>query len=267
MQSAATRSIAFLALIGTACGASARSSTPWDGGYIGLDLGDASRSSCYDWSLTSARIGFSNPGEFNNSGCSSGGSLVGGLKLGDNFQYKRFVWGVEADLDYWKAGTFRETVNQSGSGDVPAGTYAFTSRRNPDAFLYVGPRIGYGGDTWFPYVTVGGLLPIGPATSELFYTAPDAKTASASFGAARTFSSAGWAAGGGFELGLNSAWSISAEYLHANLGHGSESTTACAGVPAACAAFAAISLDSSHGALTSSIFRIGVVYYFDYWNI
>jgi opacity protein-like surface antigen len=265
MQSTSTRSIVFLALIGTACGASARSSAPWDGGYIGFDLGDASRSSCYDWSLTATKIGFSNPGQFNDAGCSSGGSFVGGLKLGDNFQYKRFVWGVEADLDYWKAGTVRAAVTQSG--DVPAGKYTFTSRQNPDAFLLVGPRIGYGGDTWLPYVTVGGLLPIGPSTNELFYTALGAKTASASFGAAKTFSSAGWAAGGGFELGLNSAWSISAEYLRANLGHGSETTTACAGVPAACAAFAAISLDSTRGALKSNIFRIGVVYYFDYWNI
>jgi hypothetical protein len=68
------------------------------------------------------------------------------------------------------------------------------------------------------------------------------------------------------EIGLNGAWSISAEYLHMNLGKGSSSTTTCAGAASACAAFAGISLDNTHNAFTANIFRIGVNYWFNYWD-
>jgi opacity protein-like surface antigen len=114
---------------------------------------------------------------------------------------------------------------------------------------------------------VGGILPLGPRNNDLFYTAPGAAPSTASFGAGKSYSAAGWAAGGGFELGLNGAWSISAEYLHANLGKGSDSAAACQGSASACAAFSGISLESVHGALTTNIFRVGVIYYFDYWDL
>ncbi len=54
----------------------------------------------------------------------------------------------------------------------------------------------------------------------------------ASFGEGKNFASTGWAAGGGAEIGLNGAWSITAEYLHVSLGKGSSSTAACAGTAA-----------------------------------
>jgi opacity protein-like surface antigen len=257
--------VALVALAAIAGSASARSGAPWDGNYVGFDIGDGSRSSCSDWALKGPGISAGTAGAFNNSTCLSGGSGIGGLRVGDNFQYKRFVWGLDADFDYWSAGTLRQTVTYAGS--VPSGKYAYVSRENPDAFLLVGPRIGYGGDTWFPYLTVGGLLAAGPRTSEVTYTATGAKTPSASFDAAKSFASTGWAAGGGVEIGLNGAWSISAEYLHATFGKGSNASTDCTGTSAACAAFSAISLDSTHGAFSSTIFRVGVIYYFDYWNI
>jgi outer membrane immunogenic protein len=261
-----TRLLALLALTaGVWAPAYARSGAPWDGGYVGFDLGDASKSSCSDWSLTGTTLTHSTSAELSQTSCSSGGAFVGGGRVGENFQYQRFVWGLEADLDYWDAKTVKQTVTYTS--EAPSGKYTFTSRPNPDAFLLIGPRVGYGGDTWFPYVTVAGILPLGPRNNELFYTAPGATLSTASFGAGKSYSSTGWAAGGGFELGLNGAWSISAEYLHANLGKGSDTATVCQGSASACAAFSGISLDSTRGGLTTNIFRVGVIYYFDYWDL
>jgi opacity protein-like surface antigen len=80
----------------------------------------------------------------------------------------------------------------------------------------------------------------------------------------KNFTSTGWVAGGGVELVLSGPWSISAEYLHANLGKGSNSTTTCTGTASACAAFSGVSLDSTHNSFTADMFRIGINYWFWY---
>jgi hypothetical protein len=166
--------VALTALAGVA---TARGNAPWDGGYLGFDAGDGSSSACTEWTLTGVAADPANTGPFNSSNCSKKDGLVAGLKGGENFQYKRLVWGIGADLDYWGS----KTTNQS--------------------FTYAG------------------------------------------------------------------AWSISAEYLRANLGKGSDSTAACAGTATVCAGFSGLSLDGTHGGFSSNIVRVGVVYYFGYWDI
>jgi opacity protein-like surface antigen len=198
--------------------------------------------------------------------CSKKGALVGGLKFGENFQYKRLFWGVGADLDYWGSKTTNQSFTFAGAAPPP-GKYTFSNSQNPREFAVVGPRIGYAGDTWLPYVLVGGILGAGGHDGELFYSASGSTKTTASFSGGKDFSTAGWAAGGGFELGLNGAWSISAEYLHANLGKGSDSSAVCSGAARACAAFSGLSLESTHGSFSANIFRVGIVYYFSYWDI
>jgi hypothetical protein len=56
------------------------------------------------------------------------------------------------------------------------------------------------------------------------------------------------------------------DYLRANFGKGSNSIATCSGSASACAAFSGISLDSSHSTVTANIFRIGVNYWFGYWE-
>jgi len=70
----------------------------------------------------------------------------------------------------------------------------------------------------------------------------------------------------GAEWGLNGPWSITAEYLHANLGKGSHSTTTCSGAAPVCAAFAGISLEGIHNGFSSNSFRVGINYWFGYWE-
>lgn len=257
--------IVVLALTSIAAPASARTDLPWDGGYLGVNLGDASSSACNSWALSGAMITGAVAPEFSNRDCSTGGALVGGLQIGENFQYKRLVLGLGADLDFWSAKNLHQSLLYSGQAP-PAGTYAFSSRQGPRGFAVIGPRIGYAGDTWLPYMKAGTILAIGSHDNTLFYAPLGTTKTSASFSGGKQYATVGWAAGGGFELGLNGAWSITAEYLHVSLGKGSSASTNCNGSVANCAAFAGLTFDTSHEGFSANIFRIGLTYWFGYWS-
>src|SRR6185312_9185272 len=112
----------------------------------------------------------------------------------------------------------------------------FSGKPSPSDFAIIGSRIGYGGDTWLPYVRAGAIIAIGSHDSALSYTPTGAAKPSNSFDGGSSFATVGWVSGAGFELGLNGAWSITAEYLHANLGRGSSSRVNCSGSTSTCAA-------------------------------
>jgi opacity protein-like surface antigen len=260
-----SRFIVLLALAAIAGVASARSDIPWDGLYIGANAGEASSSTCNSWALTGAMLNPSIASEFNNRDCSKSSALVGGVQIGENFQYRRLVLGVGADIDYWSAKNFNQSLKNPGAVP-PSGTYAFSGKLSPSGFAVIGPRIGYAGDTWLPYLRVGTILTAGSHNSTLFYTPTGATKSTASFSGGKDVSTAGWVAGGGFELGLNGAWSITAEFLHANLGKGSNSTATCNGSVAVCAPFSGISFDNIHEGFSANIVRVGITYWFGYWE-
>ena len=253
--------LAFSALVRIA---SARTDLPWDGVYFGGHVGDALGSACNGWALTGGvlpEVG----SDFDHQGCSTSGTLLGGLLFGENFQSGRLVWGIGADLDYSRASTLTQSLKYSGSAPPPPGMYAFSSKQSPSGFAVIGSRIGYGGDTWLPFIRAGAVIAIGSQDGTLFYTPLGARKPSNSFDGGPTFSTIGWVSGAGFELGLNGAWSITAEYLHADFGKGSRSKMNCSGSDSTCAAFAGITLDSGRGSYSANIIRFGVTYWFDYW--
>jgi opacity protein-like surface antigen len=262
MTTAAACSAVCLAAAAIANVASARSDIPWDGVFLGANAGEASGNSCNRWALTGATITPAAAFEFQD--CSSSRALVGGVRIGENYQYKRLVVGVDADLDFWGGRKFIQTVKTSGVVPSP-GTYVFSGKSSPNGFAVIGPRVGYAGDTWLPYIQVGTIIAAGSHNSTLFYTPAGAKNPTASFAGAKNFSTAGWVAGGGFELGLNGAWSITAEYLHSNFGKGSNSTTNCGGSAPACAAFAGVSFSNTHQGFSANMVRVGITYWFAYW--
>jgi outer membrane immunogenic protein len=241
----------------------AEGSNVWDGVYAGANLGGASNSACSEWGLPGSG-GAAAAGTFGNQACASGNSVIGGAQIGDNFQYGHLFWGLEAALDY------RSPKSASGSlayaGTTPAsGTYTFASKLSPTDLLLVAPRLGYAGAQWLPYIKAGGLIASGSHYSAVAYTPSGATAPTVSFNGTRSFSSFGWAAGGGIEWGLNGPWSMGFEYLHTSLGGASSSAAACAGTAAACEPFASLRLENSHNGFTSNMFRIGVSYYFSYW--
>jgi opacity protein-like surface antigen len=265
MTTLSGRSATLLALAAIESVASAKSDIPWDGFYVGVNAGEASSSTCNRWALNGATINPVIAYEFNNRDCSNGSAIVGGVRIGENFQYKRLVWGVGADLDYWHAKDFNQSLKYSGAVPSP-GTYTFSDKLSPSGFAVIGPRIGYAGDTWLPYVQVGTIITAGPHNSTLFYAPTGAKKPTASFSGGKDSSSTGWVAGGGFELGLNGAWSITAEYLHSNFGKGSNSSSACNGSVPTCAAFSGISFNNAHEGLSANMVRVGVTHWFGYWE-
>ena len=233
----------------------------WDGFYLGASLGGENSNVCSTSTLTGLSI---DPTTTTFSRCSSGG-VMGGLQFGETFQMKRLVLGLGADLVFSEAKSNSSTMSLTGVVPPP-GTYSLSGKTGPKDFAIIGGRVGYGGNLVFPYVRAGAVITTGSQSSTLAYIPPGATAPTASFGAGKNFNSTGWAAGAGAEIGLNGAWSISAEYLHMSLGQGSSATTTCAGAAGACSPFAGVSLDTARNGFTANVFRIGINYWFNYWD-
>jgi outer membrane immunogenic protein len=258
-------SIMVLTLVGLlSATALAQSDNPWAGPYLGANLGAAHSSACVTASLQGATVDSSNLATLSNRYCPSG-DFIGGVQIGENFQIKRFVWGIGADLDYWSAKDVQQSWKYTGVS-APPGTYSFSGKLAPSGFGIIGPRIGYAGNLMLPYLRAGAAVAIGSHDSTLIYTPPAAAKPTASFSAGPNFATTGWAAGAGTEIGLNGAWSITAEYLRISLGKASRSSAICNGTPADCAAFAGTSLDSNHSVFSANTFRVGFNYWFRYWE-
>jgi outer membrane immunogenic protein len=257
------RPLAFLAAsILVARVASAQSSTPWDGFYLGANVGSMSSKVCGSSTLRGAAI---DPALDTTFTSCSGSGLAGGLQFGENFQINRLVLGIGADLLVSGSKDANSTLQFTGQAPPP-GTYSFSGKLSANDLAILGGRIGYGGSLIFPYLRAGGVVTSGSKSSTASYTPIGATAPVASFDGGKNFNSTGWAAGAGAEIGLNGAWSISAEYLHVSLGKGSSSATTCAGTASACAAFVGVTLDNSHSAFTANIIRIGINYWFNYWD-
>jgi outer membrane immunogenic protein len=233
----------------------------WDGLYLGPQLGSSTNTGCSQW--TSVGTGLDVSGQMASRVCGTG-SFVGGLQVGENFQYKHVFWGLAADLDFTTAKTSGRPWF-SGGTPAPAGTYFTSERLGPNGFLVLAPRVGYAGGEWAPYLRAGALIAPGGRDSTLTYTPPGTTQPTAAFKGGKGFNAIGPVAGGGIEWGLNGPWSIGLEYMHASLGKGTNSTATCTGTSAACAGLAGISFQNSHNAFTLNTFRLTANYYFSYW--
>lgn len=259
-----SRSIALLASAALAGAASAQSDNPWNGGYAGFNVGEAHHNSCVSGTLSGASIDPATAAAFASQICPGGGSFVGGLQIGDDFQYKKLVLGVGLDLDTSRAKNQSQSLKYAGAAPPP-GTYNFSGKLDPNGFAVFSARIGYSSLQWMPYLKVGALVAAGAHDSTFSYTPTGAIKPLASFNGGKSFSSTGWVAGAGVEYGLNGPWSITAEYLSENLGQGSNSSATCSGPAGACTGFSGIAFDTSHGGFKANIIRIGINYWFGYW--
>jgi outer membrane immunogenic protein len=263
MMKLASSSAALLGLASMAGVAFGQSDNSWDGFYAGVNLGAGANTTCSSWALNGAAIDPTIAAEFSNRTCPNSDTFVGGFQIGDGFQYKRLVWSIGADFDTWSAKDYDRSLKYTGSAS-PQGAYVFSGKLNPSGFGIIGPRIGYAGNHWLPYLRVGTIIAGGSHNSTLSYTPSGTTKPTASFSGGKNFTSVGWVAGGGVELVLTGPWSISAEFLQANLGKGSNSITSCTGSASACGTFSGVSLDSTHNSFTANIFRIGINYWFGY---
>lgn len=253
-------------LLGWSTCAQAQSDTPWDGFYLGANLGDAAGSACSAWNPAGPAADAASAASLAIRRC-AGGDALGGLQLGQMFQYGRAVWGLGVDLEYAESSDSAQVLTFKGTASPPPGTYRFGGRTSPRGYVIAGPRVGYAGDVWLPYLRGGAILAVGNQNAVLSFTPAGEAKSNASFGGGREFATAGWVAGGGTEIGLNGAWSLSLEFLHANLGKGSDVTAACAGSASACAALSGLSFDNQHEGFSVNLYRIGITHWFGYWDL
>jgi len=149
----------------------------WDGLYVGINGGGGFGNSYWDIADTNFTVA---------------GWLVGGT-IGYNFQFTRFVAGIEADFDYADIG-----------GNTLAGGCATTcTMRN--RYLGTGRgRFGFALDRLFPYFTAG------VAYGQL--------EASRTGVASTTTWRVGYTVGAGLEIAALDNWTAKAEYLFVDLG-------------------------------------------------
>jgi opacity protein-like surface antigen len=259
-----TRSITLGLLLCSVSLAQAQSNQPWDGAYVGFNLGDETSAACNTWQAAGSTLNPASAASLSADSC-AGGHVLGGLQVGEMFQFGRVIWGLGLDLDAASSPVNTQVVEFKGAA-APAGAYAFSGRTSPRGYAIAGPRLGYAGDVFQPYLRAGAILALGRANAKLSFTPAGATAADATFAGGKSFSTAGWVAGGGTEIGLNGAWSIGLEFLHANLGKGSDATAACAGAASACAAFDGLMFDDVHDRFSVNLYRIGITYWFGYWR-
>jgi outer membrane immunogenic protein len=154
--------------------------------------------------------------------------FTGGGELGYNYQWDRYVLGVEADVSVL-AGSGSNSFNTAVqvSGQVP-GTDVLSATSVDRKVVSLGTvrgRVGFTPLNRLLIFATGGLA-IGKAQSSttimqlccaVHFGAP------ASGSASKTLT--GWVLGGGLEYALTASWSVKAEYLHYDLGSMSYATT------------------------------------------
>jgi outer membrane immunogenic protein len=185
----------------------------WTGFYAGVNAG-------YGWGNTNTDISFLPSavafGEAPFTINSSPSGFIGGIQAGYNYQFGKWVLGIEADIS-------GASITGSGgnnallrfpSGAINPGAFSTVSQKM-DWFGTVRPRLGVTPiDRVLVYAT-GGLayghvsystLTQFPATPPIQYQGTDSTTR------------VGWTVGGGLEWALMGNWSVKAEYLYYNLG-------------------------------------------------
>jgi hypothetical protein len=146
---------AFALLLSISSGAFAQSEKPWDGGYFGVNLGDASGSACNTW--TSTGLPLNTGSGLENRVCAQD-SLAGGIQFGETVEYKRLLVGLGVDIDAAAGHHSTRSIKYTGPAPTLSGNYVYTDQPSPKGFAVLGPRIGYAGDLWLPYLRAGVIV-------------------------------------------------------------------------------------------------------------
>jgi outer membrane immunogenic protein len=142
--------------------------------------------------------------------------FTGGVEAGYNYQTGPWVWGIEADWEYFGLkDNFSATVTNAASTD----SYAFASSYKSNWLVTVRPRLGYAFDRFLVYAT-GGLAIADQTFSQNITQLNVAFVEGGSVSKTTT----GWTVGAGTEYALDNHWSVKAEYLYVDPGSVSFST-------------------------------------------
>jgi len=182
----------------------------WSGCYIGVNGGGGASGSNFTTAVgngmhlipaDAATVAALGTGSANDSNFLAGG------QIGCNWQSGTFVYGLEADADYFHSdATFLNGTGTLSTGD----TFAITQSLTTDYLATVRPRLGVAADRSLFYVTGGA------AFTRVSYVQTYADTLNAGTGSATGGNSlVGWTAGGGWEYAWNDHFVTRVEYLFA----------------------------------------------------
>jgi outer membrane immunogenic protein len=188
----------------------------WSGPYLGAYIGGAWGQSNLDTDAGSVTgssyyISTSDINAVNQSGSPSlsPSAFIGGIQLGDNFVFGRFVYGIV--LDY---GSFHlsETKNAVGTYPSGAGNYSEDMSIQTDWLYTMRGRIGYIPMESYPFLVyiTGGLALTNPSLSNSF---SDDSSLSGVGGGSNDTVQTGWTAGLGLEYPVFRHFTVDAEYL------------------------------------------------------
>jgi outer membrane immunogenic protein len=158
----------------------------WNGGYVGLNAGVAAGADALSTTGTMTAYGFN-----------------GGVLAGYNWQIGGLVLGTEGDLNY---------VGLNGTQDGAGGPFGTVPEHDSFETTWLSTaraRVGYGWGGWLFYVTGG--LAVG---DHKFNGVTLYGVANPSGNVIKV----GWSAGLGSEWMFAPGWSTKIEYLHADLG-------------------------------------------------
>jgi len=139
--------------------------------------------------------------------------FTGGGQAGYNWQFSKWVVGIEADINYARLSS---SLN-SGILNFPATSpFFFQTSTTSNWMATVRPRVGYAFDRTLIYATGGlAVADMNFAQSVTFISgAPNAMTAGSA-----SSTRAGWTVGGGVEFAFTQRWSAKLEYLHSDFGN------------------------------------------------
>jgi outer membrane immunogenic protein len=201
----------------------------WNGYYVGINggYGFAASDENVVWTETFAAAPFFGP--------AAGGSLdiaggFGGLQIGANHQFGRWVVGLEADAQW--SGISDDAAAVTTPYLAPGGTAAITTKNSVNWFGTVRPRLGYAFDRSLVYFT-GGL-----AWGEVKHRLAWADSFGFSAFDTKSGLQVGYVLGGGIEHAFDSRWSLKLEYQYINLGDQNYSAPEVFGPQNAATAFA-----------------------------
>jgi outer membrane immunogenic protein len=172
----------------------------WTGCYVGVEGGGNWGRSQHYFEDPLAAGAAALVGQPQTNGIQLSGGMAGGT-IGCNYQTGHFVFGVEDDFSW---------TNKRGSANLipPLFLPTVTATTSESWIGTFRGRVGYAWDRWLVFGTGGAAI-----TREAYQLCSAA--AGCGGGAANV---AGWAAGVGVEYAFLGAWSVKAEYLHADFG-------------------------------------------------
>jgi len=216
--------MAALGAVGVVClgaGAAVAQSAPWDGFYVGGNVG----ASWGDTTLSMKAAAGSGgavipPGDIGliNAPISEDDDndvgFTGGFQAGVNYWTGAWLIGMETDIGYYNLGEDREKTYRSGLAINPPVDFTIEQKVKTDWMWTLRPRIGYGNDTWLVYATGG----VAASDIKLSTRYRDTRTTPITGNNEKSDVKWGWTAGLGGAYALSDRTAIRGEWLYTDFG-------------------------------------------------